>query len=215
MRTDKKIKEYSDSKMQILKDDEFFNSVVNEHFTKSQKPKSTWKSVMSVVASFVIVFIVVLTVTLIVQGNNEYYNGQYEIKQSTLKELNEDCRYYFLTEDSVSSVDLTVERATQKKLFYDVKMQLNDGTDCFSFICIIDNDYDYMFGSYECNKQYGAYTINYNITSEYDTDEKVFKHKVSAALLTDKERIDIRYVGKSLNENNMFFELLSEILISR
>lgn len=215
MRIEKKIKKYADDKMERFKDDEFLNTLTDSHFTKTQKSKVNWKMIMSVATSFIVILVVALSVTLTIQSKVEYNTSQYETKVSTIEELNNDCGYYQFASHKDISIDVIIERSSQNKLFYNVDLQLNEKSDCFTFICIINNEYNYSFETYENYQLYGDYQINYRITSEYNEQNNTFMHKIGANIITDNEKIDIHYIGTSLNENNDFFELLTKILVTK
>lgn len=215
MRIEKKIKKYADNKMEKFKDDEFLNSITNSHFPHTQKRKVNRKMIMSVATSFIVILVVTLSITLTIQSKVEYDTGQYETKVSTVEELNNHCEYYQFASCEDISIELIIDRSSQNKLFYNVDLQLKEESDCFTFICIINNEYDYMFDDYENYQLYGDYQINYRIISEYNEQNNIFTHKIDANLITNKEKIDIHYIGTSVDENNNFFELLSKILLAK
>lgn len=212
MRTVKKIKKYADSKMDKFKDDEFLNFVTDTHFTKPQKQKIKWKVVASFAVCFVLVFAVVLTVTLTLQNSIQHNTAQYVDRASTAEELNADCIHYQFKDYGSGTITLVSDRISNQKLFYNIAISLNDGTDSITLTCIIDAQYAFSFKTYELYKQYGNYKINYRVSSEYDSSKQAYTHIVDANILTDDERIYIHYIGSSASAETAFFDVLSKIL---
>lgn len=213
MRIEKNIKKYADNKLSKFKDDEFLNSISNAETSKKQIPKPNRKVVMSIVASYMLVLVVVLCVTLTINGTIGYNKAQYEVKTSTFEELNEDCEHYQFASYDNAAVELIIDITTQQKVFYNIVLRLKDGCDQLSFKCIVDKDYIYPANIYESDFQYGDFTIDYRITSTYNEEDKYYTHILDANLLTDKERIEIHYIGISHDENHAFFDLLPSVLL--
>lgn len=213
MRIEKNIKKYADKKLSEFKDDEFLSSISNSESSKKQMSKPNRKVIMSIVASCMLVLVVVLSVTLTINGTIGYNKVQYEIKTSTFEELNENCEYFQFVSYENASVELTIDTTAKKKVFYNVILSLNDGADQLSFKCIVDKDFMYQAEIYESDFQYGDFSVDYRITSTYNEEDEYYSHILDANLLTDKERIEIHYIGISRDENHAFFDLLPSILL--
>lgn len=212
MRIEKKLKKYADSKMEQFKDTEFLNSICDAHFNTSSKPRYNKKAVVSVVASLVILLTIALTVSLTIQYTTQHYTAQYITTPTNIQELNENCKYFTFAENKPYSVNLTTNRDSKETVYYDANYLLNNGKDSITFLIFVNDKNNIEFYEYDKYKQYGNFNVNYTIINEYDENSNILSSSVLANILTDYEKIKIRYVGVNI-DGDAFFDMLSTLLL--
>lgn len=212
MRTEKQLKEYADGKMEELKNEEFFNSVNDTHFQKQKKRSPLWKKAVSAFVSCAVITVAVALLSWGLQNSAGYNSAQYKYSTATLSDVNDECAYFRFSENFDYTITAVSERNSVEKLYYEINLSLNNGKDSIAFVVIVNAAYDYAFGDYELHRPIGSFSVKYKVTPVYG-DNGVVSHIIDAHILTDSERIAVQCVSDPVENEDSFFELLSDILI--
>lgn len=207
-----KIKKYADSKMDKLKDDEFYNSVSEEHFKTEKKKFKLSKRLVLITSSLAMVLVMVCVLSWAIQSAIGYNSAQFDAFDATIEEVNEKCVYASFADTESASVKSLYDKSTEQDAYYKIEYPLNDGKDKIVFFVVTNKEYDYSFGAYDKEYDYNGITLKYTEANDFYKSENTWVHTFNACLSTDSERIEITCTCASTDEKYNFFELLNEIM---
>ena len=243
MRKDKRLQEYANKSMEQYNNPEIFEQLKQHIKPKEKKEawyekisRRTWYAVGGSFATVAIVAIVLLCVFLIEPSilsphdtnttpnatdnptdipttppKKEYFG--YNETKSSIIEINQYTQKLDYSEKNNIYVNKYIDIKYGDILYFSMGYYNEENLDNVVLNVVTNQDYNYVFlDSTNWNKTtYRGYELVYN--ESFEEDEGTYFFTVYAILKTDKENIEIRYEGVSLEETSNFISALDQIFV--
>lgn len=243
MKKDKRLQEYANKSMEQYNNPEIFEQLKQHIKPKEKKEawyekisRKTWYAVGGSFATVAIVAVVLLCVFLIEPGilslhdtnttpnatdnptdipttppKKEYFG--YNETNSSITEINQYTQKLDYSEKNNIYVNKYIDIKYGDILYFSLKYYYEETIEEVILNVVTNEDYEYEFKDTTGWKQtkYRGFDLSYKEVSV--EEDGLYFFTVYAILKTDKENIEIRYEGVSLEETSNFISALDQIFI--